>query len=134
MSNTQIEWTEVTDNIIVVQGGGWWCRRISAGCDNCYAAALNKNTFYGGNKLDYSGHPPQLILKEQVIKSWAQQRKSKRHFVSSMTDIFGEWVSYEWHSVILSAMVAAPKQTFQLLTKRPDIMSKSCNKWLGTYH
>jgi protein gp37 len=50
---TKIEWTDVTDNIIVAEGGGWWRRHISSGCDNCYAEALNQNSFFGGNGLPY---------------------------------------------------------------------------------
>lgn len=130
MSNTLISWTDTTDNIITVEDGGWWCRRVSAGCDNCYAAALNQNTFFGGNKLDYSGQPPQLVFKEELIKSWQRQTKSKKHFVSSMTDVFGEWVPREWHFKMLDGMWNAPKQTFQLLTKRPEIMRKASLEWM----
>lgn len=54
-ANSKIEWTDCTDNIIVVKGGGWWCRKISPGCENCYAAALNRSPYYGGNKLDCAG-------------------------------------------------------------------------------
>lgn len=130
MSNTLISWTDVTDNIITVEGGGWWCRRVSAGCDNCYAAALNQNSFFGGNKLDYSGQPPTLILKEEIIKSWQRQTKPKKHFVASMTDVFGEWVPQEWQFKMLDGMWNAPKQTFQLLTKRPDVMRDRCLSWI----
>jgi protein gp37 len=127
---SSIQWTDVTDNIIVADGGGWWCRRISAGCDNCYAATLNQNTFFGGNKLDYSGQSPPLILEEKIIDKWKNQTKPKRHFVASMTDIFGEWVNREWHYKIFDGMLNAPKQTFQILTKRPEIMRNACLDWL----
>jgi protein gp37 len=129
-TKTNIQWTDVTDNIIRVVGGGWWCRKISDGCANCYAALLNQNAFYGGNKLAYTGEPPKLELQRDILASWARQTKSKKHFVASMTDVFGDWVPVEWQFEMLDAMAAAPKQTFQVLTKRADIMRKNVLAWL----
>ena len=126
-----IEWTDVTDNIIVADGGGWWCRKISPGCANCYAAKLNTNSFYGGNHLPYSGQPPALKLRQDVIDGWARQRKEKRHFVASMTDVFGDWVFREWIFAFLDGMSAAPRQIFQVLTKRPEIAAREIGEWLN---
>lgn len=129
--STSIQWTDVTDNIIVVEGGGWWCRMISEGCVNCYAAKLNMSDYFGGNKLPYTGDPPKLKLRTEVIDGWSRQTKSKKHFVASMTDVFGDWVPFEWVWQFLSAMKDAPKQTFQVLTKRPDIARKHIVEWLA---
>lgn len=128
MSN--IQWTDVTDNPIVPEVGGWWCRKISPGCANCYAEKLNHNSFYRGNHKDYSGVAPKLIFKRELVHSWARMRKSKKHFVGSMTDLFGEWVPMEWQLELLDGMAAAPKQTFQLLTKRPALMQSAIEQWL----
>lgn len=127
-----IQWTDDTDNIIVVEGGGWWCRKMSDGCKNCYAASLNQNSFYGGNKLAYSGTPPKLTLRRDLLDGWARQTRARLHFVASMTDVFGEWVSREWHFATLDAMAAAPRQIFQLLTKRPKIMAEAMRAWLDS--
>jgi protein gp37 len=128
--STSIQWTDVTDNIITVKGGGWWCSKISSGCANCYAAALNQNRFYGGNKLAYSGQTPELELRREILSAWARQRKPKKHFVASMTDVFGDWMPEEWIFEFLDAMLAAPEQTFQILTKRPEIMHEKVWKWV----
>lgn len=125
-----MECVDVIDNIIVAANGGWWCQKISAGCANCYAERINQNKFFGGNKLPYLATPPELMLKQNILASWKRQRKKKRHFVASMTDIFGEWVPREWHFEMLDAMVAAPKQIFMLLTKRPHIMQLATQEWL----
>jgi protein gp37 len=130
MADTTIEWTDRTDNIIVVLGGGWWCRRISPGCDHCYAEGINQNSFFGGNGLPYRGAPPELKLREDIIESWARQKKPKKHFVASMTDIFGEWVPREMIFKYLDGMLRAPLQTFQLLTKRPGVMLAQVRAWL----
>jgi protein gp37 len=123
---TAIQWTDVTDNIIVAvdEAGnhhGWWCKKISPGCAHCYAEDLNQSTYFNGNKLKYSGSPPVLKLREDIIDSWARQRKPKKHFVCSMTDVLGEWVPRAWIFRYLDGMVAAPQQIFQVLTKRADV-------------
>lgn len=136
MSNsTSIQWTDVTDNILVVEGGGWWCRKISPGCMNCYAAKLNQSDFFGGNKLPYSGKPPPLVLRTDIIESWKRQQKPKKHFVCSMTDIFGEWIDQEIANTFLDGM-CLQGHVFQLLTKRPQIMRDRVNGWLKArgYH
>jgi protein gp37 len=130
MSETSIQWTDVTDNIIVAAEGGWWCRKISDGCKNCYAAKLNQSSYFGGNHLPYSGLPPDLKLRTEIIHAWANQRKAKKHFVESMSDVFGEWVPRNWIWLYLDGMVRAPRQTFQVLTKRSDVMLREVVLWL----
>jgi protein gp37 len=127
---TSIEWTDVTDNIIVAESGGWWCRHASPGCDHCYAEAINQNSFFGGNGLAYRGAPPTLRLRQEIIDSWARQRKPKKHFVASMTDVFGDWVPRWMIFQFLDGMLAAPRQTFQVLTKRADVMLREVRAWL----
>ena len=129
-SNTNIEWTDVTDNIIVVKGGGWWCRKISPGCLHCYAEKLNQNTFFKGNQMKYAGAAPEMVLREDVINGWAQQRLPKKHFVMSMSDVFGEWVTMPMAITFLRGMWRAPRQTFQILTKRPDVARARIQAWL----
>jgi protein gp37 len=130
MAQSKIEWTDVTDNIIIAASGGWWCRRISPGCDHCYAEAVNRNRFFGGNGLPYRGAPPALRLRQEIIDSWARQRTPKKHFVASMTDVCGDWVPRWMIFQYLDGMTAAPRQTFQLLTKRADVMLREVSAWL----
>lgn len=131
--NSKIEWTDCTDNIIVVKGGGWWCRKISPGCENCYAAALNQSSYFGGNKLPYTGQPPELELRRDILAKWARQTRPRKHFVASMTDVFGDWVPEEWSMQMLDAMEGAPRQTFQVLTKRPDVARARIRAWLEVW-
>ena len=57
-------------------------------------------------------------------------RKSKKIFVGSMTDIFGEWVPDWMLFSLLDAMSQAALQTFQLLTKRPERAYNVVEDWL----
>ncbi|MFN6562659.1 MAG: DUF5131 family protein [Nostoc sp. ChiSLP01] len=130
---TNIQWTDLTDNIIRAKDGGWWCQKISPGCAKCYSEKLNQNTFFGGNKLPYSGQPLELVLDTEIIRKWGFQKKPKKHFVASMTDVFGEWIPRYWQHEMLDGMFVAPKQTFQILTKRPLIMLSSVEAWLDSH-
>jgi protein gp37 len=56
--------------------------------------------------------------------------KSKKIFVGSMTDLFGEWVPDWMIFALLDAMAAAHRQTFQILTKRPERASETISAWL----
>lgn len=133
--NSSIEWTDSTDNIIVAVDSngaphGWWCRKISPGCAHCYAEDFNQKTYFHGNQLPYSGQPPVLKLREDIIDGWARQKKAKKHFVASMTDVFGEWVPRSWIFRMLDGMRSAWRQIFQLLTKRADVMLREVTAWL----
>lgn len=136
MGKSNIQWTDETDNIIVAvddesgEQRGWWCRKISPGCTFCYAEALNDSEYFGGNHLKYAGAPPVLMLREDIIASWTRQRKPRRHFVMSMSDVFGDWVPRAWIFIFLDGMRAAARQIFQVLTKRADIMRREVLAWL----
>lgn len=67
-----------------------------------------------------------------MLEKWHRMRSRHIIFVGSMTDIFGEWVDRSWHFEILDAMLCATNQTFQLLTKRPQVMLESITPWLQT--
>lgn len=134
-SATNIEWTDVTDNVIVAVDAkgkqrGWWCRKISPGCAICYAETINDSDYFKGNHLKYAGSPPTLKLREDIIDKWARQKKRRKHFVMSMSDVFGDWVPRSWIFRILDGMCAAPRQIFQVLTKRADIMRREVFAWL----
>lgn len=121
---SKIEWTDETDNPITVKGGrGHWCRKISEGCANCYAEAINTgNRFDFASGLTYTGKAPELELNYKMLAGWARKRVPKRRFVCSMTDWCGEWIHRDWQISMLDAMISAPSQTFMLLTKRADIL------------
>jgi protein gp37 len=131
---SKIQWTDKTANPLKAQGGGNYCEKISPGCANCYASVLNgKGDRFGGNGKSFGGvRPevrPEMTLNTEMLAKWARMRKPKRHFVGSMTDVFGEWVPDEMVFDLFDAMADAPMQTFQILTKRPERLAL-LTKWL----
>lgn len=121
---TSIEWTDVSWP--VVNG----CRRVSAGCENCYAERLTATRLsktpkyqclavYGKNGPRWTGETrlwvPHLDLPMTI-------RKPSRIFVADMGDLFYEGVTDEDIAAIFGVMAACPQHTFQVLTKRPERM------------
>lgn len=130
---TKIQWTDRTANPLKVKTGGNYCEMISPGCANCYASLLNsRGDRFGGNGLTYGGAnsvAPEMTLNTKMLASWARMRKPKKHFVGSMTDLFGGWVKRADILRLIGAMSMAPKQTFQILTKRPMIAYDAIAEW-----
>ena len=124
---TGIEWTDATWNPVT------GCTKVSPGCAHCYAEAIAPRTFKGRPFTDVRFHAERLVQPSR----W---KKPRRVFVNSMSDLFHETLTDLQIMQVFSAMRAAPRHTFQVLTKRPDRMlvyMGSCevdpppNVWLG---
>lgn len=136
---SSIEWTEATWNPTT------GCDRISAGCDNCYALTLAKRLKAMGNaKYQTDGDPrtsgpgfgvqvhPEAL---SVPLRWKQPRVV---FVNSMSDLFHAQVPNAFIHEVFDVMVATPRHTYQLLTKRPKRLARMAkslpwpeNVWVG---
>ncbi len=113
MNKTNIAWTDYTWNPIT------GCSPISEGCQNCYAAAINKR-FHLPQKIQF--HSERL---EEPLK----RKKPSMIFTGSMTDIFHEDVPDEWIGQISRITIASRQHTFQILTKRIDRAHDFYGKW-----
>lgn len=130
MSSTKIEWTETTWNPTT------GCTKISSGCKNCYAErmtnrlqAMGVNKYKNGFELCF--HPETL----EEPYSW---RKPRTVFVNSMSDLFHENMPLDVIQKVFKVMNDNPLHTFQVLTKRADVLLKhskhlkwSKNIWVG---
>jgi protein gp37 len=143
-NGSAIEWTDATWNPVA------GCTAISPGCTNCYAARLALRLErmgvekYGGT-VRRSGRRSvwtgRLVVDERVIGAPLRWRKPRLIFVNSMSDLFHERVNMETLRRIWSVIHAANWHTFQVLTKRPELMRALIaggelaplpNVWLGT--
>lgn len=123
---TSIEWTD--HSWPVVNG----CRRVSAGCENCYAerltaTRLSKTPKYEGLAV-MGKNGPRWTGKTRL---WARDlemplriRKPSRIFVADMGDLFYEGVQDRDIAAVFGVMAACPQHTFQVLTKRPERMRR----------
>jgi protein gp37 len=139
-----IEWTDATWNPTT------GCRKVSPGCDNCYAATLAKRLKAMGN-VRYQNDGPDgagfgLTLHWDKIDEPLRWMKPKRVFVNSMSDLFHPSVPMEFLLRCFEVMIEADGHRFQILTKRPTYMARAIprmldklglsdpprNVWLGT--
>ncbi|GLY21662.1 phage Gp37/Gp68 family protein [Micromonospora sp. NBRC 101691] len=125
---TTIEWTEETWNPTT------GCDRISAGCDNCYAATLAKRLkAMGSAKYQTDGDPRTsgpgfgVAVHPDTLTAPLHWRQPKRIFVNSMSDLFHARVPREFVARVFAIMAATPQHTYQVLTKRPDRMARIVN-------
>jgi protein gp37 len=134
---TSIEWTDRTWN--PMRG----CRRVSPGCENCYAERQAIRQAGAGKMIGngvvplrqkppgkYHGlvrsgeHGPRWTgdgafdpVKLQEPLSW---KSSSDIFVDSMSDLFYERFSFEEIAAVFGVMALTPWHRYQILTKRPE--------------
>lgn len=119
---TGIQWTDATWNPL--RG----CTRVSKGCEHCYAETV-ANRFSGPGE-PYEGlialgkKGPRwngnITLVPEKLDEPIRWNRSRMVFVNSMSDLFHHGVSNEYIAAVFGIMAAAPKHTFQVLTKRPE--------------
>ena len=139
---SKIEWTGKTWNPVV------GCRRVSPGCDNCYAIleSHRKNgmfphyagvTINDAQRVDWTGR--YNVAPDHIFEKPVRTTSPTTWFVNSMSDLFGEGVDDATIKRVFAMMNATPHHTYQILTKRPNravrIASElrwSENIWMGT--
>lgn len=132
MSIEDGRWWDKSLNPIVCKDGGYHCTKISEGCKFCWAEGVNLR-FH--NKIPYDNRPVEFEIDQKVHERPLRYRKSYKIFVCDMMDIFHKKVSDEQIFRLFETMNGCPKQTFLILTKRPErdipIVDFTDNIWLG---
>lgn len=153
MATTKIEWTRdpVTGKAGVTWNPVTGCDRISPGCDHCYALTMaGRLKLMGQPKYQADGDPRTsgpgfaVTCHPDELQRPLTWRKPRMVFVNSMSDLFhgaaivaradgtiptkslkeGGWGfdSIFLHRVF-QTMAATPQHTYQVLTKRPQLMA-----------
>lgn len=131
MGKTSIEWTDFSINPIRARWGtrvGHYCEKVSPGCRHCYSSRLQPRfglpTFQhqrnAGIEISSSPDAPGIFLDASKLQDVLKRKKPTRWFWCDMTDLFGEWVPFEWISACFGVMAHTPQHTHQILTKRPE--------------
>jgi protein gp37 len=135
---TGISWTNATWNPI--RG----CSRVSEGCRHCYAerqalritrfdrgrgvpegqGAYDRLVHEVGGEARWNG---QVRLVPELLDQPLRWKRPRRIFVNSMSDLFHEGLSDREIAMVFAVMSAAPRHTFQVLTKRPARMQSWCS-------
>lgn len=98
--------------------------RCLGGCWYCYYSRE-------GGMLNRFKKEPELHLDLRVF--YKLPKKSKRIFLCSTHDLFGDWVSERWRDLIFAHFKYYPQHTFQILTKFPQNINRKMphNVWFG---
>lgn len=130
MAQSSIEWTELTWNPTT------GCTKISAGCKFCYAETMARRLKAMG--LDKYKNGFNLAIHKDALDIPYTWSGSKIVFVNSMSDLFHKDVPLEFIKKVFTVMNETPQHTYQVLTKRADILLKydkelnwTSNIWMG---
>lgn len=130
MAQSSIEWTEMTWNPTT------GCNKISAGCKFCYAEVMSKRLQAMG--IDKYKDGFELQIHEDALTIPYSWKSSKVVFVNSMSDLFHKDAPFDFIQKVFKVMNENPQHTFQVLTKRADILFKyhkqlnwTHNIWMG---
>jgi protein gp37 len=117
--NSAIEWTDTTWNPVT------GCTKISAGCDNCYAARFSER-FRGT-----PGHPFEtgfdLTLRPERLTQPLGWKRPRMIFVNSMSDLFHKDIPAAYIAAVFDTMERADWHIYQVLTKRSSLLQKFIN-------
>lgn len=130
MAVSSIEWTELTWNPTT------GCTKVSTGCKFCYAEVMARRLKAMG--LDKYREGFKLAIHEDSLSIPYSWSGSKIVFVNSMSDLFHKDIPLTFIKKVFKVMNENPQHTFQVLTKRSDILlqydkelSWSPNIWIG---
>ena len=130
MAQSIIEWTEMTWNPTT------GCNKISAGCKFCYAEVMSRRLHAMG--IDKYKDGFKLRTHESALLTPFEWKSPKIVFVNSMSDLFHKDVPLDFIKKVFDTMNKCPQHTFQVLTKRSDVLLKyhkelnwSHNIWMG---
>ncbi|MBK7255493.1 MAG: phage Gp37/Gp68 family protein [Ignavibacteria bacterium] len=132
MAKSSIEWTQMTWNPTT------GCNKLSAGCKFCYALTMSKRLKAMGQEKYKNGF--KLTIHKDTLKIPYSWKTPKTVFVNSMSDLFHKDIPIEYVKDVFKAMNENPQHTFQILTKRADILADydlrnelnwTSNIWMG---
>jgi protein gp37 len=130
MAQSSIEWTEMTWNPTT------GCDKISAGCKFCYAEVMSRRLQAMG--IDKYKDGFKLRIHEDALLIPYGWKSPKIVFVNSMSDMFHKDVPLTFIQKVFKTMNENPQHTFQVLTKRSDVLLKyhkqlnwTHNIWMG---
>ena len=130
MAQSSIEWTEMTWNPTT------GCNKISAGCKFCYAEVMTRRLQAMG--IDKYKEGFKIRTHEDALLTPYGWKSPKIVFVNSMSVLFHKDVPLEFIKKVFATMNDCPQHTFQVLTKRSDILLKyykelnwAHNIWMG---
>lgn len=134
--SSKIAWTRSTFNPWI------GCTRISAGCDHCYAEALDKRMRYGKAVHWGAGvprfrtsaanwHKPRIWNAGAQFSEFAGRRGFWPVFCASLADVFDNEVPEQWRADLWDLIWDTPNLEWLLVTKRIGNVPNMLPTWRG---
>jgi len=139
MNRTGIEWATHTWNPVTGCWGPEGTVENPNRCPGCYAERFARR-LQGRSGYPAEGDPFRPIFHNAQFDrkhSPLYRKKPARIFVSSMGDLWGDWVPEPWQEDVLAVCEQTPQHTYLFLTKNPFGYGHSTalffpdNAWLG---
>lgn len=115
-NKTAIEWTDATWNPVT------GCSKVSPGCAHCYAERLSTRFQQTTRRWTAANAAENVALHPERLLTPLSWRQPRMVFVNSMSDLFHELVPDAFIEQVFATMGLASRHTFQILTKRPELM------------
>lgn len=141
MNKSKIDWCDYTWNIVT---GCYhdcpycYARRIAERFKNRDDEALRSQEISLESKMVCTNkskdiYPSAFVptFHERRIDEPRLKTKPSKIFVSSMGDLFGEWVPDEWIEQVFDSCQKSPQHTFMFLTKNPRRYFQMFDKSIG---
>ena len=120
---SKIEWTDASWNPVRARDKatgkiGWYCEHASDGCRFCYAESFNRRL---GTGLPFKpGHRDdvEIFLDRKTLGEPLHWRRPRKIFAGSMTDLGGDWLSWDDLDEIMAIAGLCWQHRFIFLTKR----------------
>ena len=129
-ARSHIEWTEMTWNPVT------GCTKISPGCKHCYAETMSRRLKAMGTPGYENGFA--VSLMPDRLDQPLYRKTPTMWFVNSMSDLFHPKVPFGYVEQVMERIEATPHHIYQILTKRPERMTKffasrtlPSHVWLG---
>lgn len=120
---SKIEWTHRPGTKSEVWNPTTGCDKISQGCKFCYAEVMHKRLRGMGKKKYQHKFLGELQMHEEELLKPLSWKKPRTVFVNSMSDLFHKDVTWMFLDKVFAIMVLTPHNTYQILTKRADVMA-----------
>jgi len=121
---SKIEWTDATWNPVT------GCDPVSAGCLHCYAKTMAQRLQAMGSPRYNRGF--EVAVHREIIAQPLTWTKPRVIFVCSMSDLFHEFLGWPVIAQIFETMNTAAWHTFQILTKRSEILEEAASRLTWT--
>ncbi len=132
MASSTIEWTNKTWNPTT------GCTHISKECDFCYAEKETFRKMHNPKSKKYKLGFDVIVEHAYTLEEPYRWKEPCTVFVNSMSDLFHKDISLDFIKKVFEVMNDTPQHTYQVLTKRHDILEKysdqlnwTDNIWMG---